>query len=29
MYERVKTILLTRYPHEKDLVFQDWMLREE
>ncbi len=29
MYERVKAIHLTRYPHGKDLLYQGWMLREE
>ncbi|MBV6403909.1 MAG: GTPase HflX [Flavobacteriales bacterium] len=29
LYERVKAIHLTRYPYEKDLLFQDWMLGAE
>lgn len=29
MYERVKAIHLARYPYEKDLLYQDWMLGGE
>ncbi len=28
MYDRVKEIHVARYPYEKDLLFQDWMLGE-